>query len=284
MKKITNCALLVSMLLVLCSCSALSNESSFQKKDTEITQDISKEDNKEKTAPIIIKESPDKYTAYVKSYVGRNCASVGYESLGGDRNDYIGNGYIKLVMITENGEFVGIEDEELKEYVVVDQNLSPNTEVKFTYDKDSKGNEYDNIIEWQSVTEIVLKIRKVGSKETVSKTGMTEIFAAPDKYTTYIRDYEGRNLAKCGYISLGGELRYEYGDANLKIVIIADDGSFVEIEEEELAKYFVTAQSPAPNQEVKCKYATDSNGNEYSWTDWQSIEEIELFVLFHFIF
>ena len=30
---------------------------------------------------IIIKESPDKYTWYIKDYVGKDCASFGYTSI-----------------------------------------------------------------------------------------------------------------------------------------------------------------------------------------------------------
>ena len=36
---------------------------------------------------ITIKNSPDKYTWYIKNYVGKNCASIGYTSMGGDRMD-----------------------------------------------------------------------------------------------------------------------------------------------------------------------------------------------------
>ena len=35
--------------------------------------------------PVTVKRSPDKYTWYIQDYVGRNAASIGYASLGGDR-------------------------------------------------------------------------------------------------------------------------------------------------------------------------------------------------------
>ena len=82
---------------------------------------------------ITINESPDKYTAYVKDYVGKNCATIGYKSLGGDRNDYYSHAYIRLVMFTADGEYPGLSNDELKDYVVVAQNIEPNTEIKFTY-------------------------------------------------------------------------------------------------------------------------------------------------------
>lgn len=228
------------------------------------------------------KDSPDKYTAYIKDYVSRNCATVGYESMGGDRNDYIGKGYLHLIMITESGEYIGITDEELKDYVVVAQNLEPNTEVKFTFKTDSDGEEYDNLIEWQNISEIVLKVKSVSSKEKTSDKGMTAINPNPDKYTSYVKDYVGRNLASCGYISWGGEFRDEYGENSLKLIIVTNDGSYIDIADENiediLKGFVVTGQSVSPNSEIKFEYAKNSEGEEYSWTSWQSREEIELYV------
>lgn len=54
---------------------------------------------------ITIKDSPDKYTWYIKNYVGKNCASIGYTSMSGDRMDHYGAGYIELVMVTPDGAF-----------------------------------------------------------------------------------------------------------------------------------------------------------------------------------
>lgn len=55
---------------------------------------------------ITIKNSPDKYTWYIKNYVGKNCASIGYTSMGGDRMDHYGAGYIELVMVTPDGAYI----------------------------------------------------------------------------------------------------------------------------------------------------------------------------------
>lgn len=226
-----------------------------------------------------IKESPDKYTAYIKDYIGDNCASIGYESMGGDRNDYVGEGYIKLILCTEDGHYIGVSDELLKDYVVVDQSLKPNTEVKFTFEKDSEGNEYDNLIEWQSIGEIVLKVKKVGSNENTTSLGMTEINASPDKYTAYVKDYRGRNLANCGYISMGGDLRDYYSVTNILLNIKTDDGSYVDLSEEKiLEQYVVVDQGLEPNTEIKMTFEKDDEGNEYSWTDYMSYKEIDLYV------
>ena len=81
---------------------------------------------------ITIKNSPDKYTWYIKNYVGKNCASIGYTSMCGDRMDHYGAGYIELVMVAPDGAYIDIEtDDDLKQYVVTAQSYAPNTELKY---------------------------------------------------------------------------------------------------------------------------------------------------------
>ena len=62
-----------------------------------------KEEETAKQPEIKIKDSPDKYTWYIKNYVGKNCASFGYTSLGGDRMDHYGASYLELIFLTEDG-------------------------------------------------------------------------------------------------------------------------------------------------------------------------------------
>lgn len=229
---------------------------------------------------IAIKPPPDKYTWYVKNYVGKNCASFGYTSLGGDRMDHYGAGYIELVFITPDGSYIDIEtDDDLKQYVVTSQSLSPNTELKYTFQKDSDGNEYDSLVSTQSYEEIVLCVKKVGSKEETT-LGMTEIKGSTDKYTYYVRDYTGRNLARCGYLSMSGKRMDQYGAGYIKFVIVATDGSFVDPkDDEQLKNYVIIGQNIMPNTELKFEFMTDSEGNEYeSLVNSQNIEEIELTV------
>ena len=276
MKKALLALVIAAMILTFgCSNNQTSGNNNSADSNTEVT-------TPDKHEFVQIKEAPDKYTAYIKDYVSRNCATVGYESMGGDRNDYVGKGYIHLVMITENGEYVGVTDEELKNYVVIAQSLSPNTEVKFTFQKNSDGEEYDNLIEWQNISEIVLKVKPAGSKDKTTEKGMTAINPDPDKYTSYVKDYVGRNLARCGYISMGGDFRDVYGESNIKLIIVPDDGSYFDLDDENieelLKEYVVTGQSASPNTEIKFEFAKNSDGEEYSWTSWQSREEIELYV------
>lgn len=229
---------------------------------------------------IVINTSPDKYTWYIKNYVGKNCASIGYTAMSGKRMDTYGEGLVELVFVCPDGSYVDVETEDvLKEYSVVKQNIAPNSILKLVFDKDSEGNEYDNLVASQSYEEIVLCVKKNSEKE--QKTiDLTEIKPSPDKYTWYIADYVGRNLASCGYTSMGGDLMHKYGEGIIELVIVADDGSFIDPEDTEALKnYVVTGQSIAPNTELKLTFDKDSDGVEYdNLVESQNIEEIELTV------
>lgn len=228
---------------------------------------------------VTIKQSPDKYTWYIKDYVGMNAGSFGYTALAGDRRDAYGAGNIILVFKTEDGSYVGVKDEEaLKDYVVTGQDLEPNTELKYTFQTDSNGEEYDNLVDNQTYDEIVLSVAKVG-KNAGKTSPLTEIKAS-DRKTRYVKDYVGRNLASCGYLSLGGTYNDHYGQAFVRFDITADDGSYVEVgEDADLTQYKVISQSVEPNTPIELTYSTDSEGNEYSnLIASQSIQSIALMV------
>lgn len=229
---------------------------------------------------IEIKTSPDKYTWYMKNYVGKNLAGVGYTSLGGDRMDSYGGGYIELILLTPNGEYIDISnEEELKGWRVVAQSLEPNTEIKYVFECNDEGEEYDHLVSHQNVEEIVLAVAPVG--KTPAIPSLTAINLSPDRYTSYIADYVGRTLAQCGYISLAGKLMDQYGKAYVHLAVYSDDGSYIDVQDENTLKnYMVTSQSLAPNTEIKMEYMLDSNGNEYdNLIENQNIEEIELYVV-----
>jgi len=229
--------------------------------------------------PVDIKQSPDKYTWYIKDYVGKNAAAFGYTSMGGDRMDHYGEGYLKLILVNEDGTYIDISNEDdLKNYVVTAQNLAPNTELKYTFMEDESGEEYGSLISYQNIEEIVLAVKEVRSKESSIK--LTEIKVSPDQYTWYIRDYVGRNLSFCGYASMGGQYRDAYGASTVVFVIITEDGSYIEPDDKEaLKKYVVTEQSVSPNTELKLEFLADENGKVYnSLVESQNIEEIELYV------
>lgn len=230
-----------------------------------------------------VKSSPDKYTWYIQDYVGRNVASVGYTSLGGDRLERYGAGVLEFIFVTEDGSYLDYEDEAvLRQYIVVDQNLKPNTEMKLTLQKDSKGKEYDNLVEYQSIETIDLKVRRLDGSMTGEAVNaeMIAIKASPDKYTWYMRNYVGKNVASFGYTSLGGNRMDAYGAGYIKLNFIADDGAYIDPENYDLLKqYVVTRQDVAPNTEIRLTFMKDSKGKEYSnLVQSQNYESITLHV------
>ena len=96
--------------------------------------------------PVYVDSAPDKYTCYVEDYVGKNLASFGYTSMGGDRREYYGKTTVEFALYTVDGTAIDIDDEEeLRKYIVVDQSPALNTEFRLTYRTDSDGNEYSNL-------------------------------------------------------------------------------------------------------------------------------------------
>lgn len=275
MKKTIALLLAALMLLFLAACDA-------DKPQLEETQPSAT--RPQNTAPAAtdgeeIQSSPDKYTWYIKNYVGKNAASFGYTSLGADRLEAYGSGYVKLILLTPNGEYVDIHDKDaLKNWYVIAQSLEPNTELRYTFLKDENGEEYDGLVAYQNIDEIVLAVAPVGS--TLDAPQLTAIHTDADRYTAYVRDYVGRNLTQCGYTSLGGDRLDAYGDALVTLIPISATGEYVDIENEEMLKnYVVTGQSVSANTQLKMTFLKDENGEEYDGlVDSQSIEEIDLYV------
>lgn len=270
--------MVLGVMLLLSACGQAQSKNGEQNVEKNI-QDNAVDIEKRETTEI--KVSPDKYTWYIKDYVGRNAASFGYTSMGGDRMDTYGAGYLRIVFADMQGTYIDINDEEeLKNYVVTNQNIVPNTEMKYVFEKDEEGQEYDALLEHQTYEEIVLAVNRVGESKKQEQE-MVEINPSPDKYTQYIRDYSGRNAAECGYVSLGGDFRDAYGAATVKLVLIPEDGSYIDFSDSEVIKeYKVTNQSVAPNTELNLEFTKDKNGEEYSnLVNNQNINEIELYVV-----
>lgn len=246
------------------------------------TPATSKDGNFQHT-PVTVKRSPDKYTWYIQDYVGRNAASIGYTSLGGDRLERYGAGMLEFIFVTENGTYLDYEDDSvLRQYIVVDQSLKPNTEMKLTFQKDSKGKEYSNLVDYQSIESIDLLVRRLDGTLTGEAVNaeMLAIKASPDKYTWYMRNYVGKNVASFGYTSWGGDRMDAYGAGHIKLNLIADDGAYLDPENFDLLKqYVVTRQDVKPNTEIHLTFMKDSKGNEYSnLVQSQSYESITLYV------
>lgn len=234
---------------------------------------------------VAIKESTDRHTWYVKDYVGMNAASVGYNAMDGTRRDAYGAGTLEIIFRTQDGSYVeysegdeGGQPESLQNYMVVAQDLAPNTELNYDFMLDENGEEYENLVNVQNYEEIVLYVAPVSSNEQAPD--LTVVEPSPDKYTRYVKDYTGRNLATCGYLSMAGTYNDSYGQGYIRFDITTDDGSYIDVADPEaLKQYVVTGQSVEPNTEITMTFMTDENGEEYdNLVDTQSIESINLTV------
>lgn len=228
-----------------------------------------------------IKESPDKHIWYIKDYVGKNCAAIGERSVTGDyRVDKYGTGYLDILFIAANGEFIDNgSDDVLKEYKVIGQNITPNSVLKYTFEVGEDGVEYDYVIDSQTYETIVLSVCKVN--ENAERITLTEIKPYPDRYKCYVMDYTGRNLANCGELSYKGDYLVEkYGEGYIKLVIVSEDGTFVDpSDKEQLKQYIVSGQNIEANTEINYTFKKDEDGKEYTHlVDTKNIEEIELHV------
>lgn len=193
MKRITLVIAAFAMVLCMTGCEETS------------TSGGTKEATKKQEA-VEIKQSPDKYTWYMQSYVGRNLASCGYTAMSNKRYDNsYGAGLIELCLVSDDGSYIDISDEEvLKGYEVVAQNIAPNTEIKYTFEVNSEGKEYSNLVQWQSIEKIDLLVKKLKKDIASDAPELVEVTASPDRYTNYVRNYVGKNLALVGYTALSG--------------------------------------------------------------------------------
>ena len=278
--------ILITALLMcgaLCACSREDKSIEAALEDKSVQQALNHE-------PVTIKESPDKYTWYIRDYVGKNLASIGK---GGDeRYEGYGEGKIYFSFTSTDGSLVSKKN--LEDYIVISQSVAPNTELKYQYEKNSKGEEY-SWIETQNIEKIEFKVAKINKGDedasikakTVSKKAQdamnhtpTPINVSTDKYTWYLKDYVGKTLDKCGTLRLNGSLMDDYGNGNIELVIMTDDGKDIDFEDEyQLESYIVTSQGYAPNSEIKFIFTKKSDGTEYSnLIDYQNIEELELYV------
>ncbi|MCI6262782.1 MAG: hypothetical protein MR610_05955 [Olsenella sp.] len=75
--------------------------------------------------------------------------------------------YIDLSTDTSDGQDSGQAYQQaianLSQYVVVGQNVAPNTEGTLTMMKDANGNEYDNLVDTQSIESVGLTVHKLDS-------------------------------------------------------------------------------------------------------------------------
>lgn len=156
LKNLLAISLVLSVALTLAACG---------RNQTGETVDSQPEDNTVSETTIAIKASPDKYTWYIKNYVGKNCASIGDTYGDEKRIDEYGRGEVELIMVADDGSFVDPTDKEsLRNYVVTGQSVAPNTELKLVFEKYSDGEESDYSIESQNIEEIELYVKRITSQ------------------------------------------------------------------------------------------------------------------------
>ena len=287
MKKLIPALIIILIALVACGKKPAAPESTIP---VTTAQTIERKTEPESTEPeptyeteahefVEINLSPDKYTWYLKDYYGKNLASFGHTTMGGFRSDDYGDGYVRFSFLTPNGEFVDIQDEnDLKNWRVIGQNIAPNTEIKYIFEREENGTESDWVT-YQNVEEVVLALAPVG--KAAKPLELTPIAPSPNPHINYVRDYVGRNLSQCGYVDVFGDLTQQYGTAYIDLVVNAEDGSFVDVKDKDsLKNYVVTRQSIAPNTELKMTFEKDSKGKEaIDEIHAQSIEKIDLSVV-----
>ena len=218
-------------------------------------------------------ETDPPVTSPIKDYVGKNLATFGYSSLGGD---YLDNSYagsldtLTLTVLSDDGAYVDYEDKDvLKNYVVKAQSIEPGSDLTFTYDD-------MGFVAYRTYDEIVLLVEKVGEKtENPIRTELTAIKPATTQEVQYIKDYIGRNLATVGYTGMDGDWHDEYNGTfqTVELVVNSSDGTYLDPEDKEtLKQYVVIAQSPAPNSEETFVYG------DYGFVDSQTYNQIDLTV------
>lgn len=223
-------------------------------------------------------EITDNHIKKIRNYVNKNAASVGYEGMNDHRRDDYGNTTVELVFMNVDGTYIGVTDDELKDYVIIEQDYKPETELKYEFVKEN-GEEIHGLIGWQNIEKIILRVKKVGESNPQFDNKLKKISVPKNKYENYLRNYVGLNLANCAS-SYGKSLQDKYSFGYVKLKLQTKDGLYVDISDEEgLKNYKVVSQDVAPNTKITFVYAKDSDGKEYySYIESQSIEQIYLTV------
>lgn len=147
MKKI---ALLLVAVFVMAGCS----NQTTQAKESQTTQ--------ESTATTSSRPAEDKYTKYLKDYVGRNASDVGTPRVNGKFMDDYGDATIPFVFITEDGE--AVTEENIKNYVVESQDPEEGSPVQLEFSTDESGEELGYPDSF-TPKEIILHVKEVESSK-----------------------------------------------------------------------------------------------------------------------
>ncbi len=77
---------------------------------------------------------------------------------------------VRLNLVSDDGSYIDVSDETiLMQSVVTEQNVDPDSEMKYTFDKDSEGNEYTSLVNSQTYESITLSVESLTGGPVVSK-------------------------------------------------------------------------------------------------------------------
>lgn len=124
--------------------------------------------------------------------------------------------------------------------------------------------------------ETVQETEQETARETVHS--YVEIMPSPDKYTWYLKDYYGKNLASIGDVHHDRSITEDYGAGEIRFVLYTPNGEYVDVKNKDsLKKWWVIGQSIAPNTQIKYIFRTDDDGMESDYYVLsQNIEEVIL--------
>ena len=212
------------------------------------------------------------YSIPIRNYLGKNAASIGSK-----RGNYLmeeyGEGELRVVFVTENGKYLGMDNKEKKNYVVVNQNIPEGTTLTLVCDRTDKGEIFESFISYQSYDEIILYVKAIGQSDY--NPSIKTILPTLDRHLYHIRDYTGRNAGSFGEV-IGDKRIDRYGSGELRLSFTHEDGSFVEsVSADYLKNYIVVKQDIEVNTELMLSYSY-IDGKESNFIRSQSIEEITL--------
>lgn len=107
--------------------------------------------------PAKTKPSPDKYTWFIKDYVGRNASDSCSYRLNEECMEDYGDATLTIKFVTEDGSKVSKDN--VKNYIVTNQSVEPDTQLTLRY---AEGYDY---VEGQNIEEIILNVKPVSSNQ-----------------------------------------------------------------------------------------------------------------------
>lgn len=198
-----------------------------------------------------VRPSPDKSTQYVRNYTGRLLETIGYTAMNGNHYDKYGpDGLIQIIIVDENGETIDKDDKDYyKYYIVTDQSVAPDTEMTFTYTKNSSGDE-EATAQTVDIIKLTVRMTEVGQAEIneteAEEAALREAGLLTDMYEGVYEvgvdipagNYRLTQISnscdvyvyqdKAAYDSSEGEWSYLYGTGDMEYFALKD-GMYIKI-------------------------------------------------------